>query len=252
MARTDKYPGQTYTKTGLVKGGQGIYETSSTARHTVGERMCLGDGRVFYYAKKDGTATTRRGILLVADVDAAEVDTSVTEAIGDKTVASFTTVGAMGPAYIGGLCGVTTGTGGGQSYVIADVTQGTTSGTSDIHLYDEIKATLTAATVTLTQNPFYGVQTANDEANMFLGVALITVPANHYFWLQTYGWVAGVRGDSLGDLANEREILPHASGVTMLETANGCLGKWKVGHNVYYSADNVSGEAHVAFLTIWP
>ena len=252
MARTDKYSGQGQAKTGIIKGRQGIYETSSTAKHTVGERMCLGDGRVFYYAKNGSSASARPGVLFVADIDRAEEDTSVSEAIGDRTVETFTTVGLMGPAAIGGYFWVTGGTGGGQTYKIADVTQSTTSGASDIHLHDGIVSTITTAGCCIANNPFYGVELANDLDNLFLGAALVAVPASEYFWMQTWGWIALVRGDALGDLATERELFAHASGVTTLSTDAGPLGRQCVGHNTYYTVDVVSGEWHLGYLTIWP
>ena len=254
MARTDKYPGQAQAKTGLITGKQGLYETSSTRKHAIGQRMVMGDGRVFYYAKNSSTATNRPGVWFVADIDRAEEDSSVTEAVGDKTVATFTTVGALGPAAIGGYFWSTGGgtAGGGQTYKIADVTQSTTSGASDIHLHDEIKAVLTAEDCCIANNPFYGVQRANDEANFFLGVALVAVPANYYFWMQTFGWVALLRGDSLGDADGERQLLPHASGTTTLSTATGALGKQLLGFNVANNEDVVSGEWHLGFITVWP
>ncbi len=250
MARTDKYPGQSHAGVGLISGKQGLYEASSTRRHTVGERLCLGDGRVFRYAKMGSTATKRPGLMLAADVDAANADTSVTMAIGEKDEPTFTTVGACGPAVVGGTFGVTTGTGAGQSYKIAGVSPGTTSSTSTIHLHDGVRATITTATAVLANNPFYGVEIPVDGAQMMLGAALIIVPANQYFWLQTFGWIAVVRGDSLGDLAGEREL--QASGVTALATANGALGAQAIGYSCYNGMNATDTEWHIIFLTIWP
>jgi hypothetical protein len=250
MARTDKYPGQELAKTGLIKGKQGIYEESSTAKHTVGERMCLGDGRVFYYAKMGSTGAVRPGVMLAANLDQGEADTSVTESIGDKTIAAFTTVGAMGPNSVGGYFNCTTGTGQGQTHKIADVTQSTTSGASDIHLHDELNVALSSATGVIVHNPFFAVEVPTDAIQMRLGVALIATTANYYFWLQTYGWVGLLRGDSLGDLATEREL--QATGVSVLSTNAGVIGAQLLGWNTYYSTDVTTSQWHLGFLNIWP
>lgn len=251
MARTDKYPGQGIAKTGLITGKQSIYETSTTRRHAIGQRMCMGDGRVFYYARNSTAASARPGVLFAADIDRAEEDTTITEAIGDKTMASFTTVGSLGPAAVGGYFWSSSGTGAGQTYKIADVTAAAST-TSNIHLHDELVATLTGADCNIANNPFYGVQLSADGIQFLLGVALLAIPASAYFWLQTWGFVGVLRGDALGDLATERELHCHGSGTTTLSTDAGALGRQTIGHNTLFSTNVVDADWYLANLTIWP
>ena len=250
MSRTDKYPGQSQAGTGIIKGKQGIYEESATRKHTIGERLCMGDGRVFYYAKNSTQAVSRPGVFFAADIDRAEEDATITEVIGDKTIATFTTVGALGPAAVGGFFWSSSGTGGGQTYKIADTTASTTSGASDIHLHDEIKAALTGADCNIANNPFYGVARAADGAQFILGVALRAVTASYYFWLQTWGWVGVIRGDSTGAEGEEREIL--TSGISALTTSGGANGAQCLGAQCVNAQDSVTAEWDLTYLTIWP
>lgn len=249
--RTDKSPGQALKKTGMITGKQGLYETSSTAKHTVGERLCLGDGRVFYYAKNASTATVRPSVLFVADCDVGEDDSSVTESIGERDV-EFTTVGAFGGRMVGGYLVVNTGTGSGGIYKIADVSQSTTSGNSVVHLHDDLVYALSTASCTAHENIFDGVEISADENAFFLGVALVAVPASHYFWMQTWGWVAMYNTDGLGNNNTEREIFPGTTGVSIISTLGGAIGKQVLGYVAYSATDHTANEAHLCYLTIWP
>jgi hypothetical protein len=249
--RTHRGANHQYVKSGLITGSQGIYAESATAKHTVGERLCLGDGRVFYYAKNSSTAIPRPGLLVVANCDITEDDSSVTESIGERDV-EFTTVGAFGDRMVGGFLVGNTGTGGGQIYKIQDVSASTTSGNSVIHLHDGIQIAFSTASCTAHENIFSEVELSADENAFFLGVPLIAVTASYYFWLQTWGWTALYNTDGLGDADDERELFPGTSGVSCITTAKGALGKQVVGNVAYYDDDQTANEAHLGYLTIWP
>jgi hypothetical protein len=252
MARTDNSAGNQYAKAGLITGRQGIYEESATAKHTIGERLVLGDGRVFYYAKNSTQATTYPSSVFVADCDVGEDDSAVTESIGDKNI-GFTTVGAFGTeSMAGGYLVSSAGTGSGQTYKIADVSGCSTTGDSMIYLHDGIKVAFSSADCIAYNNIFFNVERSADENAFALGIALIPVTASYYFWLQTWGWCVLKNTDGIGDAADEREIFLGTSGMSVLSTAGGALGKQVIGYNAYYADDNTANEYHFAYLTCIP
>ena len=244
-----------HAQMGVLQQAQSIYETSSTAKHEIGQRMKLGDGRVFYYAKMGSTATSRPGVLLSASVDRAEDTTgTVAESIGDKEVA-LTAVGTITASqFAGGYLVANAGTGSAQMYRIRDNLAAASGASVTVYLYDELQVALSAASCCIHESPFYAVDRDITAAqNTFtLGAALVAVPADYYFWLQTWGPIGLVSGDALGDADTERECFVHASGISVLSTAAGAAGAQPIGYRMLYNADAVSGEWSPVFLTIWP
>ncbi len=253
--RTQKANSYGLAKTGIVTGKQGIYETSTTRKHTVGERFCFGDGRVFYYALNSGTATTQSGVFFVADCDISEDDSTVSEAVGEKEI-EFTTAGAVGDsAFAGGFLVANAGTdvGEGQIFKIQDNWQSTTSGNSVLHLHDELPIALVAAGCCAHENFFYKVQTGNDEQNLTLGVALVAVPASSYFWLQTWGPAPVIIADGgVGAARDEQVVFSATGGSRGITTALGPKGKQILGNVVYSAGDTVQFEVHPVNLKIMP
>lgn len=235
----------------------GIHQESSTALHKVGTRMKLSDGRTFYYAKNGGTAVTEPGRVMGAIKQvASESDTSITEVAGTREIA-VTAVAATGVSYVGGYFVVATGTGQGQTHKIADCTTTAAAGTATVYLYDELVTALTAATAVMTINPFWGlgVGTTEGQIMLVLGVTPIAVTANYYFWLQTWGWASCLSGDSLGadGAGDERVCTTSTTGVSTLSTAaEAVAGAQVIGYRSYDSADTVSGEWDLNYLTCMP
>lgn len=177
--------------TGLVIQ-QGIWEDSSTAKHKLGTRMQLADGRVFYYTL-NGAAAGVAGTLhecLAAAANHTNKNVSAA-AIGAKSI--DVTVGATAVTanqYAEGFLGVQDGTGEGHYYKIKSNTACSASGTTTVTLYDPIRvATVASGTseASLIYNPYYKTVKAATVTNMVVGLCNFVVTASYYFWLQTWG-----------------------------------------------------------------
>ena len=187
---------------GAVMVGQGIYETSTTKKARLGERLQVGD-RVFRYAYA-GAAAILGGLLVQGPILGGSDTTlqttrplSVAAAAGDTRIfMNALTTAQVANLYVDGLASIFDAT---LSSALLFRVKGNsyldTSGTSSyIELYDGVPTALTTSSqVELITNPYNGVITlasATAITGMLLGVAPVYVAANRYFWLQTFGPVA--------------------------------------------------------------
>ncbi len=259
--RTDPVtPNQTSPGVVGTNAKANIYQESSTALHDVGTRMKLSDGRTFYYCRAGSAGIVEPGRLvasiLITD-DEEDINLAAAEVIGSKEI-SVLAVAATGTTYVGGYFTVVAGTGAGQTHKIRNCSATAAAGTATVHLYDELVTALdTSSDTVLIANPFYGVEdevTAGDgQISQVLGVAPISVTANYYFWLQTYGWASTLRGDTTGNVAPERTCYPHANGTSVLTTSGGVAGAQIIGYQINDSDEHgVAGEWELTLLTCIP
>ncbi len=255
--RTDLVTPSSRTGSGVAFAEKsGIHQESSTARHKVGTRLKLDDGRTFYYAKNGSTAVNRPGVLLSGvSMLVTEKDTNLTtaQAIGDKEI-GYTSVGTFTRSELAdGYFTVVAGTGRGQMYKIRDNTaMAASAGT--IYLYDPLVTALdTTSDVVVTPSPFRHVKRDGAATAWTLGTNLIPLTAAYYFWLQTYGWASVLINIKEGEVNTERILFKHASGISGLVTAGGDVGASPLGSFVYDSADvPAAKDWALVHLDIWP
>jgi phage baseplate assembly protein gpV len=144
--------------TGLVIQ-QGIFEESSTAKHKVGTRMQLADGRVFYYAKAGGTLTV--GSIASSPIQDADFDICAvtTVAAGAKAI-SVTPAGSNTVAandYAEGYVVIqTASTGGGQIAKIKSSGASASNAAIVCTLYDPLLLGVSAtATAEIIKNLYW-------------------------------------------------------------------------------------------------
>lgn len=264
MARTTKIT-DSISRVGAIPGAvrQGIYEESVTQNAKVGTRMDLGDGRVFYYAKNSSAATNLvAGKLISTPVIATQKCTTLLAevAVGEKEVQiTGAGVGAVtADMYAEGYLYTPTAadTGSGQTYKIRGNEAFATSGTGSIFLYDGVYTVLaTTVDVIVTASIFSGVILTPDDVIFTLGVSLIPVNTSYYFWIQTWGPVAVLAGDSTGVATTERCLTPDVAAET--DGAHACVagsapGAQNIGYHIFDSTDVVDTEYHLVYLTCLP
>jgi hypothetical protein len=178
------------TTTGLVIQ-QGLFEESVTAKHKIGTRVQLADGRVFFYAKA-GEALARglvcQNAALISGHEDVDVDAIV--AVGAKTIPiTPATAEVTANQYAEGwLMGYETGTEGGQGFKIRSNTAGAIAASVTIETYDPVTVALAAtAQMTLIKNPWHDVIQDAAEEKLPVGVPLFSVTSAYYAWLQTWG-----------------------------------------------------------------
>ena len=192
--------------TGLVIQ-QGLFEESDTAKHRIGTRMQLADGRVYYYAQAgEALAAGKLCFSLPTAADnTAMVTTTTSAAKGAKTITGMTVGGTAITAneFAEGFLITQKVAATGYTYKIKSHTSGTSAGTNlDIVLYDPIQVAITSATeVNFAYNPFHKVLSGSATITSSpAGVPPMGVVTTQYYcWLQTWG-VCAIQYDAGGAL----------------------------------------------------
>lgn len=188
-------------------GNQGIYEESSTAKHNLGEKLELSDGRIFRYASF--AAATGAGLLVSQDVSATAIvatDGKLTAASAGATEVTYTDSSTVGSAtkdqYAGGYLHIEDDAGEGYCYRIKSNTAASSNAVT-FTLYDALQVAVTTATdVAVTGNPYSQVRAAVGTADYIVaGVTPIAFTVNYYGWIQTRGvsTVLNVGGAGIGE-----------------------------------------------------
>lgn len=220
---------------------QGIFETRSDIRHSIGTRMQLADGRVFHYAKAGAVALAAGKLNMAALAIAGHEDNPV---LAD--VAVFEKVVTVTPAtavltvnqYAEGFLSFRDGPGEGQMRKIKKHPAAGIAAPVAITLYDPLTVALTATTseADLIKNPYDEVIESAVEENIPSGVPLVDVTEDYYFWNQTFGpanvlsdgaIAAGsqvIAGTVAGSVAVQAAFLSPVIGTVMLLTGAGEYG----------------------------
>ena len=183
------------TGTGPQVVGQSLFTSVATAVHALGEVVFTNDGRAFRYAKAGGTA------LVAGTLQQAQAETTAHQnlvaaaaAIGaTEIVTSAITVTAN--QYAGGYLLVSITPGEGYQYKIKGHAAATAAAVT-LTLEDPLVVALTTASnYDLVANPFSAVVINPTTATSApVGVAIHTVAASEFGWLQT-GGVANILND---------------------------------------------------------
>jgi len=181
---------------------QGIYQTSSTMKETLGTLRVLNDGRKFRYARAGASALAAGKLNVAADVAAAHANEAILAAvaIGTKVISLTVTVGTAIAAneLKGGAFQINDGTGEGYSYGIEANTAISASGTAiSITIKEGIKVALdTTSEFTLVHSPWNDV-VEGTALGAAAGVPVVAVPATYYFWDQVSGLAIGLMGGAV-------------------------------------------------------
>jgi len=193
---------------GLMQGGpkQGLYEISSEAKHRLGERLVLSDGREFVYCKA-GSSNLSAALFHTYITTPTHEDTVTVAHSAGTTEVIVTASGVSANDFAEGYLVVTDGTGIGEIYKIRSntATGGGGSGKIKVVLYDPlITAWSTSDTdVDLYPSPYNGlVVNPTDAQQRPVCVTIRPVTANYYFWGQVKGW-APVKIDTGGASAGQ-------------------------------------------------
>jgi len=221
----------------------GIYEQSNDSQLAgmVGDKKEFEDGRVFRLCK-NGAGTLVAGILVQAVVsltsdDSLEIATS--QAIGDYEVcvtadsSSLHAVHTLAGGYL-----VMSDTAGdiGTFYKIKDNEAMTDGSNSIITLYDPLTTAIVAGTneCSICVNPYSGVIVDANTAQL-VGVPLIGVTANYYFWALCEGYGPGTATTATiaaGDYLN------HTAGDVVTSASTTCDAEKRIGVAVTAAAND--------------
>jgi hypothetical protein len=176
--------------------GQEAFESSATAKHSVGTLGQTKDGRKFRYVKAGGSALVV-GNALQAPVEDTDHDDVAVRATAAGSLELLITTGSGSGAldaneYAGGYAVIDTTPGLGYVYKIDrhDAIAASTNGSLFLDSADPIQVALTTSSkVTLVKNPYNRViqMPATTLTNAIVGGAVHPIAASEYGWIQTGG-----------------------------------------------------------------
>jgi len=193
-----------------IQGSPGFEKSTTTsAKHRVGQKMELPDGRVFFYGYTGEAITAGKLCMAKATSSGHIKDLAVAAAAAaDATqikVTNATTAITGSGAYTGdfatrgdyqdGYVFVNDAAGEGQVWQIKDHSTATSSGTITIDFYDnDVVATAltTSSEVGLAKNPYNSVEVwdLSDIDGPCIGVPNRDIASGSYGWFQTKGYAA--------------------------------------------------------------
>lgn len=176
--------------------GQGLYSSSATQFHAVGERMVCNDGREFRYCKMGAVAGVVGKLYQApAEVTGDQNLTAVANSIGDTTAVFTTTVTVTANQYAGGWLLVSVTPDAGRMYKIKSHTAYTAAAPTFL-LEDSIQAAWTTSTrCDLIANPYNAVVVNPTTATSIpVGAVVFILAISEFGWLQTKG-VAAILND---------------------------------------------------------
>lgn len=215
---------------------QGIFEASEEAKHSIGTRMQLADGRVFYYTKAGAVALAAGKLNMAALAISGHEDCDVAVAV-DAFDAQITLTPATAPVtqnqYAEGFVQVRSASGVGQMRKIRSHPAAAIAANVEVTTYDPFTAAITTSgQANLIKSPYDEVIESAVEENVLSGVPLIAVTENYYFWNQTFGpasvlsdgaIAAGsmvIAGTVAGSVAVQAAFLSPVAGTVMLLTVD--------------------------------
>jgi len=244
------------TTTGLVIQ-QGLFEESATAKHNIGTRMQLADGRVFYYAL-NGAAELAAGKVAIAPSVTTTADwtamvVAIGASVGGKTVS--VTAGGTDAIVAGwfaeGFLGTSATPGHGYNYKIKANTAAVVTADAVLTLYDPVQVAITTSTtVTMVASPFRGLVISAASGDTAMGIPTRAVTAANYFWLQTWGIAqclsngGAAKSVMLGADTTGDSVIYWASDTTALNAAS-IIGR-------QHALTGITAEYNPIFLTILP
>ena len=180
-----------------LKAGQ--EKVTSTAKiRTLGTRGVLPDGRVFYWAQAGGTALIAGDTIQTkvshgasAHVAALDVVAAITTGVTTITV-NVGTTNATANLYADGYLTIDTSPGQGMYQIKSHpAIASAAGGVFTLYEDDKLRDILTSGTtkVGLQENPYSSTVAtpATTLTGIVVGVTPVAVPADSFFWLQTYG-----------------------------------------------------------------
>jgi len=203
---------------------QGIYEESSTPKHSIGEKLELADGRCFRYVYT--AAAINPGLLVSQDVSATaivESDGKLTAAAANATEVIYTDSGTVGSAtanqYQGGYLHITDDAGEGHQYRIKSNTAADSNAIT-FTLYDGLVVAVTTDTdVAVTGSLYYNVVGATAGTDgIIAGVTTCGLTSNYYGWVQTAG-VATILADGSIAIYDNLTLSDGVAGAVQLKDA---------------------------------
>jgi len=253
MASKNEYS-EALKGTGPIPIAQGIYEMSSTANGELGTPVRFADGRVFRYAKAGATALAPGKLMKAGVVSfAAATNKAVNAAVGVGLYAVTLQTASAYTTCEEGYLQINDAAGEGIQYKIKEASaNATTAVYTDLTLYDPIATALTTSSEgTIIASPYEQIELCSAITDIIIGVSPITVTAEYYFWIQTWG-VACVLADNAVAAGVVVEVGVDVNSNTAGTTTRNADTAMAVGVQMLVGITAAAGEYKPVWLTIAP
>lgn len=257
-----------YTNPVLIGGGpsqQSVYEVATEARHRLGTRGRLPDGREFEYVRSQNSTAIGHGKLATYEPMAAAADQIAPEAaaVGATSVTlSSVAITFTANELAGGFLNIEDAAGEGELYPIIGNEASTATSDMVVTLGRPIVTALTTSSdVSIVTGPTAvkisaAVTAQATAAEVAAGVPLVDIPAgdtdNQYFWVQKSGLASVLFGTvvgSVGDAVYHGEDAGSFQAMTM-DHADTTDRDEKMALGTVFSLLPVDTEYHVVNLQI--
>lgn len=184
----------------VIPVNQSIYEESSTQMAPLGTKLHVGE-RMFAYAKADVA-------VVAGDVCAVNIGSTGTLSVIKQTAATAASAGAYqvkvyaasavaAGVFDDGYLTVQDSLGQGFMYKVKSQPAISSAGSTLVTIYDPLQAAIAATSwLTLTPNPAWGVTNLVNVTAPVAGIAVCTMSAGNYGWLQVKGIAAVKLGNT--------------------------------------------------------
>jgi len=167
---------------------QQIYQVATSAVCSIGTRIQLADGKVYYYSSSDSDIAVAH-LLESYDTDKSSFTVATAVAVGDDSISL--TMAAV--TYANEFSGSAIHDAAGNTYRISgNPADSTGAATITFTLSEPVRVAIAAAvTCTAMHNRYYNVDTSAQNAQV-VGLCPIAITAGtdsdtYYFWAQTWG-----------------------------------------------------------------
>jgi hypothetical protein len=235
---------------------QSVYETSATQNYLLGTKLEYGDGRVFRYARAGAVALVK-ALMCHGSIHRTETfeedQTGNYPVVGDTTITVEIGTGLdlieATNELAGGTLLVNKGSAIGDMYHIIGSKVGSTDTNLSLVIDSPIRTTWTTSTeITIYPSPWMNtlVQT-EPAAAMAVGVPLVAVTADYYYWSQVKGPTPIIVD------ATETLVIGDLVGAPATQGTAGQVGTWVTltkpwGHCVL--ANTTSAEPAIIWLDL--
>lgn len=234
---------------GMFVPQHGVYTESETKKHPLGTVLRL-DGRTFVYCQ--ASEALSKGKLVTALPTLFSEDTvTVAHPVGTRKV----TITASGTITAGQLEGalliVDEGTGAGDQYIIKSNPAIGSGSTGVIELMDGLMTawSVSDTDITILTSPWRVQESNTTQVEKPIGVPLISVTDEYYFWACTWG-VCGILMDEVaGNAAGTRQLVIGSSTAGAVEAYDG-VGEAVVGECLLSAADVEDAKYMPVFLQL--
>lgn len=234
---------------GMFVPQHGVYTESATKMHPLGTIMRL-DGRTFVYcqaseALSKGKLATALPVLFVEDT------VTVAHAVGTRKVTITASAAIAAGQLEGALLVVDEGTGAGDQYIVKSNPAIDNAATGVIELMDGLMTawSVSDTDISIITSPWRVQEGNTTQVEKAIGVPLISVTDEYYFWACTWGVCAVLQDEVSGNAAGTRQLAIGSSTAGSVEAYDG-VGEAVVGENLLSAADVEDAKYQPIFLTL--